>query len=159
VRYSQGGFTLDRTLPFEEYYLSLETKYLDNPLWVPRYNTMSVISEPNQFIRIELPIVVGGIVRGSVTYDIAGQLLPAENVTVSITPESGEKQGFPKTTRSFSTGEYEFIGLPPGLYVVSLDRNQVTQLGYALTQLTQTIEVRVTPEGDEINNVDFRLQR
>jgi hypothetical protein len=159
VRYTPGGFLLDRTLPFEEYFMSLEPQFLDNPLWVPRYNTFSVISEPNQFLRIQLPIVVGGILRGRVTYDLAGQTFPAENLTVSVVPEGGEKEGYPKTSLSFSTGEFEFIGLPPGRYVVSLNQNQVSQLGYRNAQLTQTVEIRVLPEGDEVNNINFRLER
>jgi len=159
VRYQPGGFLLEHTLPFEEYYLSLEPQFLDNPLWVPKYTTISAISEPSEFRQIEMPIVVGGIVRGRVTYTIGGAEISAENLTVSISPESGEKQGFPKTATSFSTGEFEFIGLPPGRYVISLDPNQVAALGYQRTDITKTIEIRFLPEGDELNNVDFRLER
>ena len=80
-------------------------------------------------------------------------------MTVTISPESGEKQGFPKTATTFSTGEYEFIGLAPGKYVVSLNPGQVAQLGYPQTRVTQAVEIKFLPDGDEVNNIDFRLER
>jgi hypothetical protein len=102
---------------------------------------------------------VGGIVRGRATYFVGGAELSAENLTITIAPESGEKPGFPKTATSFSTGEFEFLGVPPGRYIVSLNPGQVAQLGYPATQMTRTIEVRALPDGDQVGNVDFRLER
>lgn len=159
VRYSPGGFVLEHTLPFEEYFMTLEPQFLDNPLWVPKYSTFSVISEPNQFRQVEVPIIVGGIVRGRISYVVGDTEIGAENFRVSIAPESGEKPGFPKSGQSFSTGEFEFLGLPPGRYVVSIDPNQAAQLGYPRTVTTRPIEIRVLPDGDQVNNVDFRLER
>jgi hypothetical protein len=159
VRYSPGGFVLEHTLPFEEYFMTLEPQFLDNPLWVPKYSTFSVISEPSKFQRVEVPIVVGGIVRGRVTYLVGGAELSAENLTITIAPEAGEKPGFPKTETSFSTGEFEFLGVPPGRYIVSLNPGQVAQLGYPATQMTRTVEIRALPDGDQVDNIDFRLER
>jgi hypothetical protein len=159
VRYSPGGFILEHTLPFEEYYMTLEPEFLDNPLWVPKYSTFSVISEPSKFQRVEVPIVVGGIVRGKATYLVGGAEVAAENLTITIAPETGEKTGFPKTEKSFSTGEFEFLGVPPGRYIISLNPTQVGQLGYPATQMTRSIEIRALPEGDQLNDVNFRLER
>lgn len=159
VRYTPGGFLLEHTLPFEEYFITLEPQFLDNPLWVPKYTTFSVISEPSQFRRVEIPIIVGGIIRGRVTYAVGDALFDAEGLTVTVAPEAGERAGFPKTATTFSTGEFEFLGLTPGRYVVSLNPSQVAQLGYRTTELSRTIEVRALPDGDQVNNVDFRLDR
>lgn len=159
VRYSPGGFLLEHTLPFEEYFMTLEPQFLDNPLWVPRFSTFSVISEPNRFRQVEIPVIIGGIVRGRVTFNLGGVEYDAENLTVTIAPETGEKHGFPKTATSFSTGEFEFLGLQPGFYIVSLSANQVAQLGYQTTDVSRRIEIRAIPDGDQVNNVDFRLER
>ncbi len=159
VRYSPGGFLLEHTLPFEEYFMTLEPQFLDNPLWVPKFSTFSAISEPNRFRQIEVPIIVGGIIRGRVTYAVGDQMVSAENLTITIAAESGDREGFPRTATSFSTGEFEFLALQPGRYIVSLNAGQVAQLGYRQTEISRTVEIRALPDGDQVNNIDFGLER
>ncbi len=153
-----GGFGLRHTLPYEEYVLSMDPVYLDNPLWIPKYSTVSVVSEPNQFRVVDLPIVLGGIVRGRVQLENGAGV---EGVTVSIIPETEEpgKEIFRKSGVSFSTGEFEFIGVPPGRYKISIDERQLEILRLRTGQSVFMIDVVSKPEGDEISNIIFNLTR
>jgi len=159
LRYRPGGFVIERAQPYEEYYLTLEPQYLDNPLWVPKYSTLSVVAEPNEFRRVDVPIILGGIVRGQVLFGTNGDAVPAEGLSISISPEGQAEGGFRRTMLTFSTGQFEFFGIPPGRYVVSLDPNQVSQIGYRTDGLSRVVEIRALPEGDGVNDIDFTLQR
>lgn len=162
LRYTPGsGFGLPHTLPYEEYVMTIDPQSLDNPLWVPRYGTVGVFSEPNLFRTLDLPIAVGGILRGRITMESAAKSIPGEGLNLTLTEEnpSGEKKIFKNTAISYSTGEYEFIGVPPGTYRVSLDEAQVAQTGYVAKELFHTVEIHAKPEGDEVSGIDFLLSK
>jgi hypothetical protein len=162
LRYIPGsGFGLKHTLPYEEYIMTIDPEYFDNPLWVPKYTSVSVVSEPNMFRQVDLPIVFGGIVRGRVESEVAGKTFPAEGVTVTVISDVTEegKEPYKKVGISFSTGEFEFIGIPPGRYRVQVDNAQLALLGYRAIQPVRTIEVVSKPDGDELNDVNFSLTR
>jgi hypothetical protein len=159
LKYIDGsGFGLRHTLPYEEYVLTMDPSYLDNPLWIPKYTSVSVVSEPNQFRQVDLPVVFGGIVRGRVQLEDGTGV---EGVTVTIGPETDEpgKEGFKKIGVSFSTGEFEFIGVPPGRFKVSIDERQLEVLRLRTGQSVFIIDVVSKPEGDEVSNVIFNLGR
>ncbi len=162
LRYTPGaGFGLPHTLPYEEYVMTIDPLSLDNPLWVPRYETVGVFSEPNQFRTLDLPILVGGILRGKIMMQSAAKTIPGEGLTIMLTEENptGERKIFKNTTISYSTGEYEFIGVPPGTYRVSLDEAQVAQSGYVSKELSHTVEIHAKAEGDEVAGIDFLLSK
>jgi hypothetical protein len=159
LRYSpEFGFTMRHTLPYEEYVMSIDQRSLDNPLWVPRYNNFAVISEPNEFRQVQLPIVVGGVVRGKVEATVAGHTGPVEGIEITIrSQDTSATMAYTATAATYSTGEFEFIAVPPGKYTVSMNEKMIGDLGYKTTQASHTIEVQVKPEGDEINDVNFIL--
>ncbi len=162
LRYTPGiGFGLEHTLPYEEYVMTIEPASLDNPLWVPRYENIGVFSEPNQFRVVDLPIVVGGIVRGKIEVQTPKKVIPGEGLTVTLELQNapGGKKPLKLTTVAFSTGEYEFVGVPPGTYKVSLDAAQVAQFGYIAKELSHVIEIHAKAEGEEVAGVDFSLSK
>jgi hypothetical protein len=162
LKYIPGsGFGLKHTLPYEEYIMTIDPEYFDNPLWIPKYTSIAVVSEPNMFREVDLPIVFGGIIRGRVEGGTATNVIPLEGVTVTLqtdAPEEG-KEPYKKVGISFSTGEFEFIGVPPGRYRISVDNAQIGLLGYRTTEPVKTLEVVSKPDGDEINDVNFILSR
>jgi len=162
LRYNPGvGFGLEHTLPYEEYVMTIEPQSLDNPLWVPLYENIGVFSEPNQFRVVDLPVVVGGIVRGKIEIQTTKKLIPGEGLTVILELQNAPAGNKPLklTTVSFSTGEYEFIGMPPGTYKVSLDEAQVAQFGYIAKEISHVIQVHANAEGEEVAGVDFSLSK
>jgi hypothetical protein len=162
LHYTPGmGFGLAHTLPYEEYVMTIDPLSLDNPLWVPKYENIGVFSEPNLFRQVDLPIVVGGIIRGKIELQSGAKTVAGEGLTVMLTEEgsSGEKKVFTNKAVAYSTGEYEFIGVPPGSYRVSLDAAQVAQSGYQARELSRVVQVQAKPDGDEVAGVDFLLTK
>ena len=64
---------------------------------------------------------------------------------------------FKASAITYSTGEFEFIAVPPGKYIVAMNERLITDLGYKTAQISLDVEVQVKPEGDEINGVNFFL--
>lgn len=160
LKYIPGsGFGLKHTLPYEEYTMTVDPEYFDNPLWIPKYNTISVISEPNQFRQIDLPIVFGGVIQGKVQGTVNGKTVPVEGITITLQSVAAEDGtvAYKKVGISFSTGEFEFIGVPPGKYKLSIEDSQIQILGYRTDQSSKSIEVISKPDGDEINDMNFEL--
>lgn len=165
---------------YELYNLNLDPASLDNPAWVPLHAGVQVFSEPNFIRRIDMPVVAGGIIRGGVKI-AATTLIPAEGITIYLTSTNGigignsnaggkskpgqqgdaNKNGdpprFSKTVTTFSTGEFEFLAVPPGTYELSLDAEQLARLGYTAKPLRRSLTVAQKPEGDVLSGLDFTL--
>ena len=101
------------------------------------------------------------IVRGRIEAGAAPNVVPVEGVTVTLEAEAPEegKEFYKKVGISFSTGEFEFIGVPPGRYRISISDAQISLLGYRTDQASRIFEVVSKPDGDEIDNVSFMLIR
>ncbi len=62
---------------YEDYKIFLDPETLEDPVWVPQYKAIHLVADPNLVRRINIPVVNGGILRGTVT--IAGKTtFPAE---------------------------------------------------------------------------------
>lgn len=164
---------------YEKYNLNLDAATLDNPSWVPLYAGVQVYSEPNFIRRVDIPVVAGGIIRGNIKIE-SRAVVPAEGITVHLVSVTGTGQGngnaggksrgsqsqgegnitrpkFSKTVSSFSTGEFEFLAVPPGTYELSLDAEQLARLGYTAKPLRRTLTVTRKPDGDVLAGQDFTL--
>jgi len=153
----------NRIFSYEDYAIFLDPESLENPNWIPEYTAIRAIAEPNYFRRIDIPIVSGGIVRGSV---FISEKAPraAEGYTVTITTlktagaaEQSRRAGWTKSVTTFSTGEFEFLGVPPGRYLIALDPAQLTTLQYASQPVRREFEILVKPDGDIVNDQNFAL--
>lgn len=154
------GFGLTRTLPYEDYLISIDPTSLEDPMWAPRYKSLSIISEPDKFRVVELPIVIGGIIRGSINEFVQDTLRPVAGMTVTIKSDE-MADGIPiyiNSMNTFSTGEYEFIGVLPGSYTVSISDDEIAKLSRVAERSTIPVVVTSTPEGDTISNVNFILR-
>ncbi|MBI4546897.1 MAG: hypothetical protein HY707_02880 [Ignavibacteriae bacterium] len=146
---------LGRLLNYEEYDVYVDMKTLENPLLVPERGSVRVLAEPNYLKRVDIPLVIGGIVRGAVvTKD--GREDPAPGINV-IMKSREEKMVRKYATSTFSTGEYEFSTVPPGKYRIALDEAQLELLGYSAQPVSYEIDVMAKPEGDVIENKNFIL--
>lgn len=160
VYYPGVGYGLRQSLPYENYVITIDPESFDNPIWIPKFTSMSVISEPDQFQVIPLPVLVGGVVRGTVMEMVNGAQQPVEGITVKIESEDlrGRKPAYLKTLNTVSTGEFEFIGVPPGRYKVSVSEEMASRLGKVPDQSQKPVEVVSTPDGSEISGINFLLK-
>ena len=162
---SYGGGTLfgnrllfDRTPGYEEYNVYLDPQSLEDPIWVPEYSSVQILSEPNHIRRIDFPVVSGGTVRGNIKIS-DGITQPAEAFNVIMTLiTNGTKRRYVRKASSFSSGEFEFSQVPPGAYRVELDASQLQTLRYFVEPTMRQVEVTAKPEGDVVIGVDFVLK-
>ncbi|MBA4313305.1 MAG: hypothetical protein C0417_11825 [Chlorobiaceae bacterium] len=145
---------LMRLPSYEEYDISLDPQSLENPMWTPTTGVVRVSAEPDRIKEINIPLVIGGTIRGMIK--VQGTQMPAEGIKVILRAKRNSN-GKKYTTTSFSTGEYEFSTIPPGKYRLELEDVQLTQLGYKFQPLGFDVEVRTSEEGDLISEKDFTL--
>ncbi len=146
------GLTIENAEAYQRYIGYFPVQTFEDPHWVPRYPSFSLLAEPNMIRPVEMPVVVGGLVSGRVLQTVKATETPVEGVTVTISNAL-----YKKSMATFSTGEYNFIGVPPGVYTLSLQAAELEAAGLTTTELSKTIEVHAKPEGDLIENVDFRV--
>jgi len=163
VSYPVSYANRTRIYSYEDYDIFLDPETLENPTWVPEFSSVKILAEPNYVRHVDIPVVNGGIVRGTVTID-AKTPLPAEGVNVTITAlkeTEAEQTGtrtFSRTASTFSTGEFEFIGILPGRYVISIDPVQLADLKLTADVTKRQIEVVSKPEGDIVTDQNFTLR-
>lgn len=143
-----------RSISYGEYYrdymVSVKPHTLEDPLFVPLYDRINIKAEPNIIKSIEIPIVTGGIVNGSVT---GADGNPVSGVMVIL---QGPKK-LKKTTYTGSNGEYEFSTIPPGDYAVNIDEEILKQSRLVSEPFHEIIVITGEP-GQDFITVDFMLK-
>jgi hypothetical protein len=153
-----GGTLFMSVEPYLPYYTSLDSRYFDNPLWVPAYQMVQITAEPNMLKVFDFPIEVGGNIHGQINFvGTNGSSSPVEALTVTLRHKGGERKII-KTMKTFSTGEFEFNAVLPGSYEISLDQAELSALGVTANVMTKDVTVRPLAEGDQVTGVDFELK-
>lgn len=151
------GTMVTNVEPYQDYTAYLDIRLLDNALWIPKYKAVTITGEPNYLKIFDYPIVVGGNVRGKVTYSLDGSTEIISGLTIVLRPAG--VVGKERTTKTFSNGEFEFIGVPPGTYEVTLDEVELGPLGLAPLTLVREVVVSPHPDGDLVTGIDFDLRQ
>ena len=96
-----------------------------------------------------------GEVSGTVFLSSAEKLKGQGRVTVVIYNEKKQKVG---ETLSEFDGYFSYLGLQPGKYTVEVDAAQMKKLNYQVTPVLQPITIKVSEEGDIVEELDFILK-
>ncbi len=126
----------------------------DNISWQLPYKTLKVYTDPNQFKKVQIPIVPFGEIRGTVVESAAGSIQPKSGIAVIVTGDNG---GTLARLVSDRYGEFYFLGLKPGKYRVSLDSDQLARLKCSSTSLSRSFEIEAKPDGDVIDDIRFTI--
>ena len=164
--YTPKGLLLTNIEPYQDYIATIDQKNVfEDPLYIPKYQTISITGEPNILKVVEFPVLVGGNVHGTILLKRSnGSPTPVEGIPVTIRAKSsikeiGAPKPYTKTIKTFSTGEIQFVTVPPGTYEVFIDPTDLNLYGFKTTQSSREITVSAKPEGDQIDGVDFMLER
>ncbi|GEM_PF-5123784 len=160
TEYPGIGWGTTRAVPYQHYVIEIERTGFENPLWVPRHSVVEVSTAPGRFSYYELPVLLGGAVRGSV---VIGEALQnqygVEGIRVNIREVGAidTRVAFEATVETFSNGDFEIIAVPPGTYEVSLDGRQLSTAGLSTSTFLRTVTVEPQRDGDVIEDVSFQL--
>lgn len=140
---------------FINYDIKFSDAELNNISWKFKHKTYQVLVDPNQYKKIEVPILVLGEINGmiSLTKDEIKEGLG--RITLQIYDKKGTKVA---ETLSESDGYFSYLGLKPGEYNIRIDEQQLQKLGYQAEPLNQKVNVKVLADGDIIQGLDFILK-
>ncbi len=144
---------------YRDYVFRVRMRDLDEPFWVPLYDGISMRSEPNKLKTLNIPIVSGGIIKGSVTL-ADGSPVPA--LTVFLIKEGQTERSsnkiLEKITKTNSLGEFEYPAMPKGTYLVKLDDEYLRSSNFIAEPESQTVEITGEP-GSEYVDAIFRIKQ
>ena len=141
--------------PFTSYLVELQDKDLENISWRFRKKIYQVLIDPNQFKRIDVPVISVGEVSGMVYMNTDNLLKGISRIQVKIYDKSRNKEI--AKTLSESDGYLYYLGLNPGEYVARIDSEQLAELN--MVSLPETIPINISQsyDGDIVSGLDFVL--
>jgi len=157
---------------FTNYLVEFKDSYLQNIAWRFRKKTYQILIDPNQFKRVDIPVVVIGEVSGMIYLNSADTLKGTSGIMVEISnknPDEGTKLAASVMKRTIGSrsvvevqseadGYFNYMGLAPGDYVATINKEQLQNLKLTASPLQASITVTQTPDGDVIRGVDFILK-
>ena len=138
--------------PYAEYLVTLNGSKFDNITWRMRNQTLSVTVDPNQFKRIEVPVVVVGEASGQVYLRDRNTLRGQGRITVMF---YNKDTVMVHNTLSESDGYFSYMGLAPGRYMAAIDPEQMRKLNMKSSPEYIPFTVEPSIDGDYIFDLEF----
>lgn len=129
---------------------------LDNISYRFKHKTYQLLVDPNQYKKVDVPILVMGEINGMVLINNVESIKGQGRITIQIYNKKGEKVA---ETLSESDGYYSYLGLKPGEYSIKIDDTQLEKIGYQPTPLTHKTVIKTLVDGDIVQGLDFELTK
>lgn len=142
--------------PFTRYMIEFSDNDLENVAWRFVRKKWSVLIDPNQFKRVDVPVIPVGEVSGMVYVERNGLLRGTGRLLVNI---YNQGDTVPLTrVMTESDGYLYYLGLPPGDYTATVDASQLSRLGLTVSPPVVEFSIRTDENGDIVEGVDFILR-
>jgi hypothetical protein len=140
--------------PYASYLLELEDTGFENIAWQLNLHAIRIITDPNQFKIIDIPVKVMGEANGMVLIRKGDDSSGLGRILINFYDESGN---LVNRVLSESDGYFNYLGLPPGKYTAEPDKDQLNRL--ELKAEPASFEFIITPSsyGDIIDDINFML--
>jgi hypothetical protein len=138
---------------FVNYTIEFEDRELDNMAWRFKKKTYSILVDPNQFKRVDVPIIVVGEVSGMVFIDRNNTLKGIGRIRIKFYERNSNM--LVAETLSESDGYIYYMGLRPGEYVARIDSAQLSKLNFIVDLQEKNFTIKSLEEGDIIEGIDF----
>ena len=139
---------------FINYNITFSDNDLDNIAWKFKHKTYQILVDPNQYKRVNIPILVQGEVSGMVYLNKNDITKGQGRITIQIYDNKSNKVA---ETLSESDGYYSYLGLKPGNYSIRIDEEQLKKLDYQATPSSQKAVIKVLIDGAVIDGLDFTI--
>ena len=141
---ANGRYQLWGVPPWEELLVSVDTASLASPWWTPGHAAEGVTPTPNLVRRVDVPLVVGGVIEGQVLLDGPASRPLARTIPIALMDLD---RGTRTVLESFSDGTFYRMGLPPGRYAATVSDTLLAPMG--LRADTLRFELRPSRTADE----------
>ncbi|MBL4746074.1 MAG: carboxypeptidase regulatory-like domain-containing protein [Flavobacteriaceae bacterium] len=118
--------------------------------------TYQILVDPNQYKKVEIPILVQGEISGIVYLNTGGIQEGQGRIKIHIEDEKGHVVA---EILSESDGYFSYLGLKPGKYKVRIDQNQLKNIEVESSPLLHSIVVKTLLDGDVIEGLDFIIKK
>ncbi len=142
--------------PYTSYLLEMSNSGFDNIAWQLRDKTIRVYIDPNQFKRIEIPVLPMGEVNGMVYIMEGRQLYGQGRIIVWIFKADGTPV---KKLLTETDGYFTFLGLAPGKYYATPDAVQMSKLGWSYQPEKIEFTIRPSEWGDIVDGLEFTIDK
>jgi hypothetical protein len=140
---------------FINYNVTFYDDDLDNISWRFKYKTYQILIDPNQYKRVEVPILSVGEISGMIYLNEENINKGQGRITIQVLDKKGNKVA---ETLSERDGYYNYLGLNPGEYTIRIDEKQLQKLGYQAAPSKHKITIIVSVDGAIIDDLDFTIQ-
>lgn len=141
----RDGAIIKNLVPYEEYTVRIDAGNLDNPLWRIESEVYKILVIPNVVNRLPIPVVAMGEVSGRVESTRSDPAASVRGLTVDLQKEDGS---FSKRVRTYSSGDFYYVGLKPGEYKAVLDHDQLSVRSMRAVRDSVGFTIHATKRGD-----------
>ena len=140
---------------FTNYIVEFNDNDLENIAWRFKKKKYKVLIDPNQFKRIDIPIIPVGEVSGMVNMNTDNLLKGIGRILVKFYKKNSTI--VVAETLSELDGYIYYLGLEPGAYVAQIDSVQLSNLDFTVVSPQRNFTIKTLEEGDIIRGIDFVL--
>ncbi|MFW6077606.1 MAG: SdrD B-like domain-containing protein, partial [Hyphomicrobiales bacterium] len=141
-----GNASLDRPMTID-----IDPDTLADPFWTSAAGPLSVQPRRGRILQLELAVVDGGEIAGTVTAPSETDDVPVGGVLVRLNDGRGRQVA---EVRTMDDGFYLFERLPPGAYSVEIVDGQTLQ---DIEIEPATLEVTLPPGGEVLDGTDMKV--
>lgn len=138
---------------FTNYIITFDDADLDNIAWRFKLKTYQVLVDPNQFKRIDVPILAMGEISGMTYIEKENSLKGIGRISIKIYKKDSDK--LVTEILSESDGYLYKLGLKPGEYRACIDPEQLKNLDFVAEPACRYFTIKKLEEGDIVDGIDF----
>ncbi|AXJ02023.1 hypothetical protein CYPRO_2784 [Cyclonatronum proteinivorum] len=148
-----GIVRLTQLQSYARYNLEIIERMIPNATLVPAQDKFSFIADPNQYKRIEIPFYQSGTIEGMVSLVRPEGSRGVGGVRLEVI---GQDNSFRETIRTFNSGDFFLMNIPPGRYLLEVSSAQLDLLGLAPGDV-YSFEIKPTTFGDYVDGLNIEL--
>jgi hypothetical protein len=141
---------------FCNYRVEFDNNDLNNIAWRFKKNRYQVLIDPNQFKRIDIPVISVGEVNGTI-YLSADSLTKGIGRILLKLYKKNSKEAIAEVL-SESDGYLYYLGLKPGEYIARIDAEQLKVLGLESLPVQIPFKISQSAEGDIVSDINFIIK-
>ena len=142
---------------FTNYILELKDEDLETMSWRFKNKIYSILVDPNQFKRVDIPVISVGEVSGMTYMDRNGEMKGLGRIIIKFYDKNSHIEV--AQTLSESDGYIYFLGLGPGDYIVCVDSAQLLNLRLTVDPPCREFNIKTAEDGDIVEGLDFILRQ